>query len=127
MWMLAVNHQAELRVRGRIEGSEGVCNPIGRTTISTIQTFQSFQGLNHQPKSTHGVTPGSICSRGWPYLASMGIEAFGRVKAQCPSVGEFQGSEAGMGGWVGEHPHKSRGRGRGQEVWRGKIRKGDNI
>jgi hypothetical protein len=28
-------------VRGRNEGAEGVCNPIGRTTISTNQTFQS--------------------------------------------------------------------------------------
>jgi hypothetical protein len=38
---------------------------------------QSSQGLNHQPKSTHGGTHGSsrICSRGWPYWASMGGEA----------------------------------------------------
>jgi hypothetical protein len=26
------------RVRERTEGAEGVCNPIGRTTISTNQT-----------------------------------------------------------------------------------------
>jgi hypothetical protein len=25
---------------------------------------------------------------------------------------EFQVIEAGMGGWVGEHPHRSRGRGK---------------
>jgi hypothetical protein len=31
------------------------------------------------------------------------------VKAQCPSVGECQDREAGMGGWVLEHPHRSRG------------------
>jgi hypothetical protein len=38
-------------------------NPIGRTTISTNQ---NSQGLNHQPRSTHGGTHGSspICSRG---------------------------------------------------------------
>jgi hypothetical protein len=50
----------------------------------------SSQGLNHQPKSTHGGTHGSSCiySRGWPYLASMGGEALGPVKAQCLSVGE---------------------------------------
>jgi hypothetical protein len=40
MWMLAANHQTEHLdpnggVRGRIEGAERVCNPIGRTTIST--------------------------------------------------------------------------------------------
>jgi hypothetical protein len=42
----------------RTEGAEGVCNPIGRTTISANQTPsshppQSSQGLNHQPKSTN--------------------------------------------------------------------------
>jgi hypothetical protein len=38
----------------------------------------------------------------------MGGEALGPVKAQWPSVGECQGWEAGIGGWVGEHPHRSR-------------------
>jgi hypothetical protein len=43
------------------------------------------------------------------------------VKAQCPSVGELEGGEARMGGRVGEHPHRSRGRGDGigeLGVWR---------
>jgi hypothetical protein len=39
-------------VRERTEGVEGVCNLIGRTTISTNQTPQSFQRLHHQPRST---------------------------------------------------------------------------
>ena len=38
----------------------------------------------------------------------MGGEALGLVKAQCPSVGECQGGEGGVGGWVGEHPHRRR-------------------
>jgi len=43
MWMLAANHQTEHRdhnggTRGRTEGAEGVCNPIGRMTISSDQT-----------------------------------------------------------------------------------------
>jgi len=43
MRMLAANHWTEHRypsgrVRERTEGAEGVCNPIGRTTISTNQT-----------------------------------------------------------------------------------------
>jgi hypothetical protein len=43
MQMLAANHQTEHRGSNRgvtreIEGAEGVCNPIGRTTISTNQT-----------------------------------------------------------------------------------------
>jgi hypothetical protein len=78
MWVHVANHQTECRdpnggVRGRTKGAEGVCNPIGRTTLSTNQIPQSSQGLNHQPKSAHGGTHGSscICSRGWPYLASM--------------------------------------------------------
>ena len=59
MLMLAANHQTEYwnpngGVRGRIEGAEGDCNPIGRTTLSTNQTPQSSQVLNHQLKSTHG-------------------------------------------------------------------------
>jgi hypothetical protein len=41
----------------------------------------------------------------------MGGEALGPVKAQCPSVGECQGREAGVGELV------SRGRGRGSEGW----------
>ena len=31
------------------------------------------------------------------------------LKALCPSVGEFEDGEAGVGGWVGEHPHRNRG------------------
>jgi hypothetical protein len=60
-------------VRERAEGAEEVWNPIGRTTISTNQTSKSSQGLNHQPKSTHGGTHGSsrISNRGWPCRASM--------------------------------------------------------
>jgi hypothetical protein len=38
---------------------KGVCNPIGRTTISTNQNPQSSQGLNYQPRSKHGGTHGS--------------------------------------------------------------------
>jgi hypothetical protein len=41
------------RVRGRTEGAEEVCSPIGRTTISTNQTPQNFQGLNQQLRSIH--------------------------------------------------------------------------
>ena len=88
-------------VREGTEGVEEVCNPIGRTTISTNQTFQSSQGLNHQPKSTHGGIHGSscICSRGWPCWTSVGGEALGSVKAEGRSVGECQVGEAGLGRW----------------------------
>jgi hypothetical protein len=50
---------------------KGVCKLTGRTTISTNQTPESSQGLNHQPKSTYGGTHGSsfMHSRGLPYVA----------------------------------------------------------
>jgi hypothetical protein len=41
----------------------------------------------------------------------MGGEALGPVKVRCPSVGECCGGEVGMGEWVGEHAHRSRGQG----------------
>jgi hypothetical protein len=51
----------------------------------------------------------------------MGGGALEPVKVICPSVGESQDQEAGVGGLV------SRGRGRGKGVFRGETRKGDNI
>jgi hypothetical protein len=85
----------------------------GRTT-RTNQCPQSSQGLNHQPKNTHGGTYGSssICSRRQPCQLSMGGEAVGPVKVLCPSVGEWQGQEVGMGRFV------SRSQGRGEEVFK---------
>jgi hypothetical protein len=81
---------------------KGFAALLGGTTIWTIQYPQSFQGRNHQSKSTHDWTHGSscICSRGWPSRSSMGGEAIGSVKVLCPSVGECQGQEAEVGGLV---------------------------
>ena len=66
-------------VRTRTVGAEGVCNLIGRTTISTNQTLQSIQGLSHQSKSTQGVpmTPAGYVAEdclinGWGALWSCG-------------------------------------------------------
>jgi hypothetical protein len=71
MWMLTTHHWIEDRdpngeVRECGEGAEGICNPIGRTKILTNQTPHISQGLNHQPKITHGGTHGynCICRRG---------------------------------------------------------------
>jgi hypothetical protein len=71
---------------------------------------QSSLGLNHQSKKTHARNYGSscICSREWPSQSSMGGEALGPVKSLCPSLGECQGQEAGMGRLVS--------RGRGEEI-----------
>jgi hypothetical protein len=38
------------KVREKTEGTEGICNPFGGTTISTNQTLLSFQGLNHHQR-----------------------------------------------------------------------------
>jgi hypothetical protein len=54
------------------------------------------------PTSTHRGIHGSscICSTEWPYLASMGEDVIGPVKARCSSVGEYQGGEVGGGGSI---------------------------
>jgi hypothetical protein len=134
MQLFAANHWTVHRdpngeVRERTQGAEGVCNPIGRITISTKQNPQSSQGLNHQPKSTHERTHGysCICSKEWPYMASIGREAHCPLKDMCPSVAECQGGEMGESGWVGEHLHRSRVRGDGMEVWEGETAKRDNT
>jgi len=129
-WMLAANHWTENGVpiggvRERIEGAEGVCNPI-----RTISTNQSSQGLNHHPKCTHGQTHGSscICSRGRPCWASVGGEALSSAKARPLNVGECQSKEAGRrGGWMGEHPHRRRGRGWKRGLMDRKPRKGITL
>jgi hypothetical protein len=38
-------------------------------------------------------------------------EALEPETVQCPRVGECQGGRMGVGGLVGEHPHRGRGRG----------------
>jgi hypothetical protein len=88
---------------------KGFTAPQEEHQYELTSTPQSSQGLNHKPKSTHGGTHGSsyICSRRWPSQSLMGGEALVPVKALCPSVGECQGQEAGVGGLV------SRGWGRG--------------
>jgi hypothetical protein len=79
--MLTVNHWTEHRapnggVSERTEGSEGVCNPIGRTTLPTNTTSRSSQKLNHQLKSICRGTHGSR-----PCLATIGGEDLGLVEA----------------------------------------------
>jgi hypothetical protein len=77
------------RARGWNEGAGGDYKSIGGA-VSTNWTLLSSQGLNHQPKNTHGRIYGSscICNRGQPYQASLRREALGPVEARCPSIGE---------------------------------------
>jgi hypothetical protein len=87
---------------------KGFPTPRKNNNISLLDTAPQIPRGNHQPVSTHG----SSCtrSRGWPFRTSMGGEALGPGKASCPSVRKCQGSEAGVGGWVGDHTYRSRGR-----------------
>jgi hypothetical protein len=57
------------------------------------------------------------CSRGWPCRTSMGEEALVPGKAPCPSVGECQGGEAGVGG-------QQREEGWNKEFPEGKLERG---
>jgi hypothetical protein len=41
----------------------------------------------------------------------MGEESFSPVKVRCPRVGECKDRVAGVGGWVLEQIHRSRGKG----------------
>jgi hypothetical protein len=128
MQILTANHLTEprdpnRRVRGRTEGTEGNYNIIGRKTVSTNQTPQSSQGLNHQPKCIHGGIHGSyyICSRGLPSLAPMRGEVIGHVEACCPLKGGCWVSELRVGGWVRKNPL----RGKGKRAWGRGLRKED--
>jgi hypothetical protein len=56
-------------------------------------------GLTSKEGGNHGSS--NICRRGWPCWTSMGGEALGPGEAQWLSVGEWQGGEVGVGGWVG--------------------------
>jgi len=98
-----VNRVPSVGGRERAEVAEGICNPIGRATISTNQSPQSSQGLNHQPKSSHKRTHGycHICSRGWLVSHPMRGETLGPVKVQCPVGNATAARQEGVGGLVG--------------------------
>jgi hypothetical protein len=55
-----------LSVGSLMKELRGVCSPMGGSKVSTSQTPQISQGLDHQPKSTHVGAHGSscICGRG---------------------------------------------------------------
>jgi len=103
-----------------------VWNPIGRTTISSNQTPQSSQGLNHQPKSIHGRTHASshICSIGWAVSGINGKRGLWSYKgSRMPVQG---GRRELVGGW-GSTLMEAEGKGMRRRVSGGETRKGDNI
>jgi hypothetical protein len=75
------------------QGAEGVCNPIGGTTIWTNQYLRSR-------------VSSCICSRRWPSRPSVGREVPWSCKLYMPQYRGMPGPRSGSG-WVGEQ-----GRGR---------------
>jgi hypothetical protein len=82
-WMLTVSYKMEHRApnggaRESTQGAEGVCSPIGGTTIWTSVA----------PRTR---ISSCICSKRWEERP-LGIANF-----ICPNTGEYQGQEAGVG------------------------------
>ena len=75
---------------GRIERAEGNSNFIGRPTLSSSLDFLEDL-LSYQPKSIHGLVlgPWHLCSRGLPFLGSVGEGASIFVKNLCPKEGGY--------------------------------------
>jgi hypothetical protein len=64
------------RIRGRIEETEGDCNPTGKSAVSTNLDTWSSQKLSHQPKRIRG------CSETWSMYVSDNLPGLsGRVCA----------------------------------------------
>jgi hypothetical protein len=61
---------------------------------ATLQEEQQYE-LTSMPQTC---VSSCICSRAWPSSPLMGGEALGLTKIICPSTGECQGQEAGVGG-----------------------------
>jgi hypothetical protein len=55
-------------------------------------------GLYELTSTPRAPVSSCICSRRWPSQASLGEEALGLAKIICPSIGECQGQEVGVGG-----------------------------
>jgi hypothetical protein len=82
MWIYTAKHLIKYRdlngeIRARTVGTEEVCSLIGKTTISTSQIPPKLPGTKPLTKEYTGGTRGSnhICSRGIPYLPSLGGES----------------------------------------------------
>jgi len=103
--MLAANHWIENRtpvggIRERTERAEGACKPRG----TTRPTMQSFQGLNHYPRPTHGQL------HMYQRITLLGIkegETLGPAKVEPSVYGNIGVGPKGVGsGW--EHSYRIR-------------------
>jgi hypothetical protein len=85
------------------------CGVFGPSSRKCVRIMSLWRDLNSS----------CMCSRGWPCGTSMRGEAFGPVKAPCPSIGKCQDREAGVGGLV----NRERGDGIGS-FWRANEERG---
>ena len=107
------------RAGGWSRGAEGAYSPMGRTMISATQMPQDSQGLNNQPRGTHGSS--QKCGRGRPCWASVGGMVLGQVKAQQrPEQRENEVGRRECVGWRGRGKEEGEGLGL---LWEGVYRK----
>ena len=73
----------------------------GNNSVNQLDSWSS-QGLDHQPKNTHGESQGSarICGRGWPCWTPVGGVAFEPEAVRCPQC--MGNASAERSEWVGE-------------------------
>jgi hypothetical protein len=111
--MYTAKHRSECgkpngEIRTRSVGAEGVCNLIGRT-ISTKQNPQVSQGVKPQPKSTQWVP---MAPSGYVIEDCLIWNHWSREGFMIQDRGTLD-HRGGVGGWVGEHPHRGQREGRG--------------
>jgi hypothetical protein len=97
-------------VRERTEGAEGVCNPIGGTTISTNQIPLELPGTKPPTKKYTWRDPW-FWAHMWQRMALLDINRRGpwSYEGLIPQCRGMPGWGI-RSGWVGEHCHRSRGR-----------------
>ena len=113
--MLAANHWAEHRVpnggvRERTEKAEGVCNPIGRTTIFINQTHPPTPAPRDYIPSQRVHIEGIMASGA--YVGINGRRGPWFCEGLMPQCRVCQGREVGVCGW-GTTFVEARGRGIG--------------
>ena len=64
--------------------------------LKGLQPYRRNNDMNY-PVPSRACVCSCVCSRGWPSRPSVGGETFGLAKIICPSTGECQGQEVGVG------------------------------
>ena len=106
------------------EGAEGVCSHMEGATVSTGQTcpIPPDPGTGPPNKEYTWRDPWSWLHV-WQRMALLDING----KRGPKGVEECQCRKLGVGGWVGEHPHRGRGRRDGMGVSEGRPGKGKTF